>query len=278
LISLKDKTIFVTGASRGIGRAIAVRAAKDGAHVVVAAKTDRPHPKLPGTIHSVAKDVVSKGGKALAVRCDIRDEDQVTNAVIRAVERFGGIDVLVNNAGAISLTGTLETSMKRYDLMMDVNMRGSFLCAQACLPYLLKSSNPHILMLSPPIDPDPHWFRDHTAYTMSKYGMSLCVIGLAEEFREAGVAVNALWPRSVIATSALLMLGGKVRPENCRSPEIVADAARAILRRYSRTCTGNHFLDEDVLAEEGITNLDRYALAPGETLQSDLFVEPGTSV
>lgn len=271
LDTLKDKTIFVTGASRGIGRAIAMRAARDGANVVIAAKTEKPHPKLPGTIHSVAEDIASEGGKALAVRVDVRDEDQVIDAMARAVERFGGIDALVNNASAIILTPVLETSMKRYDLMMDINVRGSFLCAQACLPYLLKSDNPHILMLSPPIDLDPRWFGGRIAYTVSKYGMSQLVIGLAEEFREAGVAVNALWPRTVIATSALLMLRGKVRPENCRSPDIVADAAHAILRRDSRTCTGNHFIDEDVLAEEGITDLEPYALAPGQPLQLDLF-------
>jgi citronellol/citronellal dehydrogenase len=271
--NLAGKTIFITGASRGIGEAIALRAAREGANIVVAAKTVEANPKLPGTIHSVAGAVQQAGGTALPLQLDIRDEEQITSAVERAVREFGGIDVLVNNASAISLTGTLETPMKRVDLMWDVNMRGTFACSQACLPYLLKASNPHILTLSPPIVMDQKWFARHTAYTISKYGMSMCVLGLAAEFRQAGVAVNALWPKSVIHTAALAMLGGLVRPEQCRSPQIVADAAVAILQRKSRDCTGQFFLDEEVLMEEGISDLGDYAISPGTELFTDLFVE-----
>lgn len=273
LSDLRGKTLFITGASRGIGEAIALRAAADGANVVIAAKTAAPHPRLPGTIHSVARAVEAAGGRALPIALDVRDEAAVAAAVAQAVERFGGIDILVNNAGAISLTGTLATPMKRFDLMFDVNVRASFACAQACLPHLLKADNPHILMLSPPLDLAPKWFAPHLAYTLSKYGMSLCVLGLAEEFREAGVAVNALWPRTVIATAALAMLGGRVRPEQCRHPGIVAEAARLILLRDSRRCSGNFFIDEQVLAEAGITDLSAYAVSPGAELKRDLFLD-----
>jgi citronellol/citronellal dehydrogenase len=273
MADLRGKTLFITGASRGIGKAIALRAAADGANIVIAAKTTEPHPKLPGTIHSAAEEVEAAGGKALAVVCDIREEDQVRQAIEQAVATFGGIDVLVNNASAINLTGTLETPMKRFDLMWGVNARGTFLCSQVCLPHLEKAASPHILTLSPPLNLNPKWFKDHVAYTISKYGMSLCVLGMAEEFKDRGIAVNALWPRTVIATAALAMLGGAIKPENCRKPEIVADAARAILTRDSRSHTGNFYIDEDVLREEGITDLEKYAVQPGQRLLTDLFLE-----
>lgn len=263
----------MTGASRGIGRAIALRAAADGANVVVAAKTTEPHPELPGTIQTTAREVEAAGGRPLAVRVDVRSEDEVREAVARAVDAFGGIDVLVNNASAIHLAGALETPMKRYDLMQDVNARGTFLCSQACLPWLVRSGNPHILVLAPPPRLEPRWLAPHLAYTISKYGMSLCVIGLAAEFRDRGVAVNGLWPRTVIATAALRRLGGRVAPESCRTPEIVADAAWHLLVRDSRECTGRFFLDEDVLAEAGITDLTPYAVEPGSDLSRDLYVD-----
>jgi citronellol/citronellal dehydrogenase len=269
---LRGKTLFITGASRGIGKAIALRAAADGANVVIAAKTAEEHPKLPGTIHSAAAEVEAAGGRALPLQVDIRDEEQVQRAVETAAEAFGGIDVLVNNASAINLTPTLATPMKRFDLMWSVNTRGTFACSQACIPYLRKAANPHILTLSPPLNLDPKWLAPHVAYTISKYGMSLCVLGMAEELRGDGIAVNALWPRTVIATAALAMLGGIVKPENCRTPEIMADAAHAILNRDSRTTTGNFFLDDEVLAEAGVTDLDHYAVQPGEWLQTDLFL------
>jgi citronellol/citronellal dehydrogenase len=273
-MSLKGKTLFITGASRGIGLAIALRAARDGANVVVAAKTTEPHPKLPGTIYTAAAEIEKAGGKALPIALDIRDEAAVQQAARRAAETFGGIDALVNNASAISLTGTLETPMKRFDLMFGVNVRGTYCCSQACLPYLKKAPNPHILTLSPPLNMKPAWFRSHVAYTMAKYGMSMCVLGMAEEFRADGVAVNALWPRTVIATAALAMLGDRVKPENCRTPEIVADAACAILDRDSRRHTGNFYIDEEVLAAEGVRDLDRYAVVPGsKRLFPDLFLD-----
>lgn len=231
--TLKGKTLFITGASRGIGKEIALRAAADGANIVIAAKTAEPHPKLPGTIHTAAREIEEAGGRALAVQADIRIEEQIAEAVRNGAEAFGGIDILVNNASAISLTGTLATPMKRFDLMFSVNVRGAYACSRACIPYLKQASNPHILTLSPPLSMDPKWFRNHCAYTMAKYGMSMCVLGMAEEFREEGIAVNALWPRTVIATAAIEMLGGAVAPENCRRPQIVADAARAILVRKS---------------------------------------------
>ncbi|MGQ9367213.1 SDR family oxidoreductase [Azospirillum sp. ST 5-10] len=268
---LAGKTLLITGASRGIGKAIALRAARDGANVAVAAKSSEPHPKLPGTIHTAAAEIEAAGGRALAVACDIRDEAQVAAAVARTVERFGGLDILVNNASAISLTGTLDTAPRRWDLMMGVNGRGTFVCSQAALPHLLRAANPHILTLAPPPNLDPKWFAGHTAYTIAKYAMSLCTLGLAAEFR-GRVAVNALWPRTVIATAALAMLGDAVRPENCRKPEIVADAAHAILTRDARTCSGNFFIDDAVLTEAGVTDFDAYAVQPGAPLLPDLFL------
>jgi citronellol/citronellal dehydrogenase len=269
--TLAGKTLFITGASRGIGLAIALRAARDGANVVIAAKSNVPNPKLPGTIHSAAAEIEAAGGKALAVKCDIREEAEVRAAVDAAVERFGGIDVLVNNASAISLTGTLDTPMKRFDLMFGVNVRGTFLCSQACLPHLLAAENPHILTLSPPLNMDPKWFGPHVAYTMAKYGMSECVLGMAEEFRDRGVAVNALWPRTVIRTAALAMIPG-VDPARCRTPEIMADAAHAVLTTPARERTGRFLIDEDVLREAGVTDFDRYAVDPSQSLLPDLFL------
>jgi citronellol/citronellal dehydrogenase len=271
--SLAGKTLFITGASRGIGKAIGVAAAREGANVVVAAKSEVPNPKLPGTIGSAAEEIERAGGRALAVRCDVRDDAQIAAAVAAAIERFGGIDVLVNNASAIFLAGTVETPMKRFDLMHQVNARGTFACSQACIPWLAQASNPHILNLSPPLSMTPRWFAPHVAYTMAKYGMSMCVLGMAEELRDRGIAVNALWPRTVIATAALNVLGGDELARHGRTPEIVADAAVAILRRDARSCTGRFFIDEDVLREEGVTDLSGYAVAPGEELVNDLFLE-----
>ena len=272
MADLKGKTLFITGASRGIGKAIALRAAADGANIAIAAKTAEPHPKLPGTIHSAAQEIEAAGGRALPLQVDIRDEDQVLAAVARTVEAFGGIDILVNNASAISLTPTLETPMKRFDLMWGVNARGTYLCSQACIPHLKKAANPHILTLSPPLNLDPKWFAHHVAYTIAKYGMSLCVLGMAEEFKPDGIAVNALWPRTVILTAALAMLGGITPPENCRKPEIVADAAHVILTRDSREQTGRFLIDEDVLREAGVGDFERYAVEPGKPLHPDLFL------
>jgi citronellol/citronellal dehydrogenase len=275
-MSLKDKTIFISGGSRGIGLAIAKRAAADGANLVIAAKTSEPHPKLPGTIHTAAQEIEAAGGKCLPLQVDIRDELQVVEAARRAAERFGGIDVLINNASAINLTPTEATPIKRFDLMFGVNVRGTYLCTQACLPYLKRAAergrNPHVLTLSPPLNLKARWFAPHVAYTMAKYGMSMCVLGHAEEFRPYGIAVNALWPRTVIQTAALQMIPG-VRPEHCRTPEIMADAARAILLREAMSATGNFFVDEQVLAESGITDLGKYAVVPGSTqLLPDLFL------
>ncbi len=277
MTGLGGKTLFVSGGSRGIGLAIALRAARDGANVVIAAKTAEPNPKLPGTIHSAAAEIEQAGGHALPVVCDIRDEASVRSAVDAAVRHFGGIDILLNNASAISLTGTLDTPMKRFDLMFGVNVRGTYLCSQACLPHLKQSAglnrNPHILTLSPPLNLDPKWFRDHVAYTMAKYGMSLCVLGMAEEFRDVGIAVNALWPRTVIATAALAMIpGAREQLDRTRRPEIMADAAHAILIRDARTTTGNFFLDDEVLRETGVTDFDVYAVKPGMPLLPDLFL------
>jgi citronellol/citronellal dehydrogenase len=271
--SLDGKTVFITGASRGIGRAIGVACARQGANVVVAAKTARPHPKLPGTIFDAAEEMERAGGSALAVECDIREEAQLAQAVARAVERFGGLDVLVNNASAIFLAGTLETPMKRWDLMHGVNARGTFAASQACLPHLLRAENPHILTLSPPLSLSPRWFGNHVAYTIAKYGMSMCVLGMAEELRERGVGVNALWPRTVIATAALNLLGGDETARHGRKAEIVADAAVAILRRPARSCTGNFFVDEDVLRAEGVVDFGKYAVEPGTELMPDLFLD-----
>lgn len=271
--SLNGKTLFISGASRGIGKAIALRAAADGANIVVAAKTAEAHSSLPGTIHSAADEIRAAGGHALPLVVDIRNEDQVAEAVEQAAEHFGGIDIVVNNASAISLTGTAQTPMKRFDLMMSVNVRGTFCVTQACLPHLKKAANPHILTLSPPPSLDARWFAGHTAYTISKFGMSLCVLGWASEFSEIGIAANALWPKTAIDTAALRMLGDAVQPAYCRKPEIVADAAHAILTRPARQATGHFFIDENVLAEEGITDLSPYAVEPGNPLIPDLFVE-----
>ncbi len=272
--TLAGKTLFISGASRGIGLAIALRAARDGANIIVAAKTAEPHPKLPGTIFTAAEEIEKAGGKALPLVVDVREEGQVRHAVERGVEKFGGLDILVNNASAISLTGTLQTPMKRYDLMHQINTRGTFLCSQVCLPHLLKAPNPHILNLSPPLNMNPRWFGPHVAYTMAKYGMSMCVLGMAEEFRDEGVAVNALWPRTVIATAAVQnLLGGDETVRHSRTPEIVADAAHLILTRPSREATGNFYLDEDVLKASGVTDFSKYQVSPGEELFPDLFLD-----
>jgi len=268
---LLNKTVFITGASRGIGHAIAMRAAADGANVVIAAKTTEPHPKLPGTIHTAAADVERAGGKALAVATDIRDEAQVEAAIAAAVGRFGGIDILVNNASAISLTGTLATPMKRFDLMHQINVRGTYLCTQKAVPHLQRSANPHVLNISPPLDSTltPKWFAPHVAYTMSKYGMSLCVLGMAEEFRAAGIAVNALWPRTTIDTEAIRLIAGQAARMKARSPQIIADAAHWILTQPARTVTGRFFLDDDVMRGAGVIDLSRYR-QPGVE-ESDLI-------
>jgi citronellol/citronellal dehydrogenase len=270
--TLSGKTLFISGASRGIGEAIALRAAADGANIVIAAKSDRKHPKLPGTIHSVAEAVEAAGGRALPLKVDIRDEQAVAEAMATAAETFGGIDILVNNASAIYLAPTDQVPMKRFDLMFGVNVRGTFVCTQAALPWLEKSDHPHILNLSPPLNMDPKWFAPHVAYTMAKYGMSLCVLGHAEEFRDRGIAVNALWPKTVIATAALNMLGGVVDPKNCRSPAIMADAAQAILAAPPSQRTGQFLIDEDVLREAGVTDFEGYAVEPGQPLAPDLFL------
>ena len=273
MTDLKGKTLFITGASRGIGKAIGVRAAADGANIVIAAKTTEPHPKLPGTIHTAAAEIEAAGGHALAVVADIRFEVQIEAAVEQAVAAFGGIDILVNNASAISLSGTLGTPMKRFDLMFGVNVRGTYACSQACLPYLMEAANPHILTIAPPLNMKPAWFKDHVAYTMAKYGMSMCVLGMAEEFRDRGIAVNALWPRTVIATAAIALLGGAVRPENCRKPEIMADAAHAVLTRDAAASSGQFLLDDEVLAAADITDLAPYAVDPGAELLPDIFLD-----
>ncbi|MAA79151.1 MAG: short chain dehydrogenase [Deltaproteobacteria bacterium] len=273
MTTLKGKTLFITGGSRGIGRAIALRVAADGGNVVIAAKTAEPHPKLPGTIYSVAKEVEEAGGKALPCVVDIRKEELVKNAVQAAIDTFGGIDILVNNASAIQLTGTLRTTMKRYDLMHQVNARGTFLCSQACLPHLLKAENPHILNLSPPLNMEERWFAGNVAYTMAKFGMSMCVLGMAGEFRKKGVAVNALWPKTTIATAAIRnVVGGDAMMKTSRKPSIIADAAHAIFCQPSRSCTGNFFIDEDVLRDAGVTDMDQYAVTPGGPLTPDFFI------
>jgi citronellol/citronellal dehydrogenase len=276
-MSLQGKTFFITGASRGIGLAIATRAARDGANVAVIAKTESPHPKLPGTVYSAAEAIEQAGGRALAVPCDIRDENAVQAAAKRVVEHFGGIDILVNNASAISLTGTLATPMKRFDLMFGVNVRGTYVCSQACIPYLQVAAQagrkPHILMMSPPLSMKPKWFRNHVAYTMAKYGMSMCVLGMAEELRGDGIGVNALWPRTAIDTAALQMIPG-VDTRMCRKPEILADAAYAILNRDPRETTGHFFIDDEVLAAEGVTDLGKYAVVPGNNkFIPDFFID-----
>jgi citronellol/citronellal dehydrogenase len=273
MADLSGKTLFITGASRGIGLAIALRAAQDGANIAVVAKTAEPHPKLPGTVFTAVEEIERAGGKGLACVCDIRFEDQVLAAVAKTVETFGGIDILVNNASAISLTGTRETPMKRYDLMHQINARGTYLCSQACLPHLERGKNPHILNLSPPLNMEARWFAPHVAYTMAKFGMSMCVLGMAEEFKSIGIAVNALWPRTAIATAAVNnLLGGDEAMARCRKPEIMADAAHVILTKPSRELTGRFCIDEDILRAEGKTNFDEYANAPGADLIPDFFV------
>ncbi len=270
--TLAGKTLFITGASRGIGLAIGLRAARDGANIVIAAKSAVPNPKLPGTIHTAAAEIEAAGGKALALQVDIRDESQVQAAVAQAVEHFGGIDIVVNNASAIWLAGTADTPMKRFDLMHQVNTRGTFLVTQTCLPYLERAANPHVLMLSPPPNLNPKWFAPHTAYTIAKYGMSLCVLGMSAEFAPLGVAVNALWPRTVIATAAIGMIAG-VSAEHCRKPEILADAAHVILTRPAREYSGHFAIDDEVLATAGVTDLSGYAVKPGASLLPDLFLD-----
>ena len=272
-MTLRGRTLFITGASRGIGHAIALRAAADGANIVIAAKTTEPHPKLPGTIHTAAADVEKAGGQALAVQVDIRDEAQVEAAVAAAVERFGGIDILVNNASAIGLTGTLDTPMKRFDLMHQVNTRGTFLCSQKAIPHLLKSSNPHVLNLAPPLPSitDPKWFAPHVAYTMAKFGMSLCVLGMAEEFRRQAVAFNALWPRTTIDTEAIRLIAGQAARKMTRSPAIMADAAHWVLTQPSREVTGRFLIDEDVLRAAGVSDFARYRDA--EVSEADLRLD-----
>jgi len=272
MATLQGQTVFITGASRGIGRSIALRCARDGARIVIVAKTVEPHPKLAGTIHTVAEEVRRAGGEALPLPVDIRDEAAVAGAVTRAVETFGGIDILVNNASAIRLTGTLATPIKRYDLMQDINTRGTYLCAQACLPHLVRASNPHILTISPPLNLNPRWFGPHVAYTISKYGMSLCTLGLAAEFAGQGVAVNSLWPRTTIATAAVEMFFPQALAGS-RTPEIVADAAHLLLTRSSRSATGQFFVDETVLRAAGVTDFERYAVTPGTPLSPDIFLD-----
>jgi citronellol/citronellal dehydrogenase len=265
-MSLAGKRIFVTGGSRGIGLAIALKAARDGASVAIAAKTTEVNPKLPGTIYSAAAEIEAAGGVALPIQCDLRDEEQIAASIAKAAAEFGGIDILINNASAINLTKTEATPAKRFDLMFDVNVRGTFLASQAAIPHLRESAkagrNPHILTLSPPLSMKAKWFQHHVAYTMAKYGMSMCVLGMSEEFRKEGIAVNALWPRTAIDTAALQMIPG-VDTAACRTPEILADAAYIILNRESKACTGNFFVDDELLASEGITDLEKYSVVPG---------------
>jgi citronellol/citronellal dehydrogenase len=271
---LRDKTLFISGASRGIGLAIALRAARDGANVALIAKTAEPHPKLEGTVYTAAEQIEEAGGRALPIVGDIRDEQQVLAAVDEAVERFGGIDVCVNNASAINVSGTERLEMKRYDLMQGINARGTFVVSKACIPHLKRASNPHILTLSPPITLEPRWLGPHIGYTIAKFGMSLCALGFAAEFRDAGIASNALWPRTLIATAAVQnLLGGDEAMARSRRPELYADAAYAVITRPSRECTGNMLLCEDVLLEDGVTDLDRYSYVPGADLQVDLYVD-----
>lgn len=270
--TLQGKTLFISGGSRGIGLAIARRAAADGANVAIAAKTDQPHPKLPGTIHTAAADIEAAGGRALPLVCDIRHEEQVEAAVAQTVATFGGIDACINNASAIALTGTLDTPMKRFDLMHQINTRGTYLVSQKCIPHLKKADNPHILNLAPPLDMSAKWFGPHVAYTMAKYGMSMCVLGMAEEFTDDGIAVNALWPRTGIATAAIELIGGEDTLMACRKPDIVADAAHIILTRDARAFSGHFCLDDRLLSEHGVTDFEQYAVDPSRPLWPDFFV------
>ncbi|HRE44378.1 MAG TPA: NAD(P)-dependent oxidoreductase [Terricaulis sp.] len=276
-MSLAGKTLFITGASRGIGLAIALRAARDGANIVIAAKTAEPHKKLPGTIYSAAEEVEKAGGQALPLVVDVREPESVNAAVEAAVARFGGIDICVNNASAIQLTGTLQTDIRRYDLMNQVNARGTFIVSRACIPHLKQSANPHVLMLSPPLDMSPRWFAGHVAYTMAKYGMSMCVLGMAEEFKDDGIAFNALWPRTGIATAAIeFALTGEEGLRHCRTVDIMADAAHAIFNKPSRECTGNFFIDDVLLYEAGERDFDKYRVDPSKGLMPDFFVPENT--
>jgi citronellol/citronellal dehydrogenase len=272
-MSFQNKTVLITGASRGIGKAIGIRLAKEGANIIIASKSTEENPKLGGTIFSAAAEMEAVGGKALPVQCDIRDEAQVQNAVDKGVERFGGIDILINNASAITLTNTEATEPKRFDLMYDINVRGTFFVSKACIPHLKKSSNAHILTLSPPINMDTKWFKNHLAYTISKYNMSMIAMGLAEELKKYNIASNALWPRTTIATAAVNnLLGGDALMKMSRTTDILADAAYYIFSKSSKECTGNTFIDEDVLAKEGITDLSKYSVVPGGQLYTDLFL------
>ena len=270
----QNKTVFITGATRGIGKAIALKLAKEGANIVIAAKSVEENPKLGGTIYTAAEEVEKAGGKALAVQCDIRFEEQIIDAINKAVQTFGGIDILINNASAISLTNTEQTEAKRFDLMHDINVRGTFLVSKHAIPHLKKGSNPHMLFLSPPINLHPKWFANHVAYTISKYDMSMIMLGLSEELKKYQIAANALWPRTTIATAAVQnLLGGQALINMSRTPEIIADAAYHIFQRPSSQCTGNFFIDEKVLAEEGVTDLAHYSVVPGATLYNDLFTD-----
>lgn len=272
-MSFEEKKAFITGASRGIGKAIALRLAKEGAQIVIAAKSIEENPRLGGTIFSAAAEIEAAGGKALPVACDIRFEDQINDAVEKAAAAFGGIDILINNASAISLTGTEQTEPKRFDLMHDINVRGTFFVSRACIPHLRRGNNPHILNLSPPLNLEPSWFGKHLAYTLSKYNMTMIAIGLADELKNDKIGVNTLWPRTTIATAAVRnLLGGEALINRSRTPEIVADAAYYILSRSAETCTGNSFIDETVLNEEGITDLEKYSVVPGGPLYTDLFL------
>lgn len=272
-MTLKGKTLFISGASRGIGLAIALRAAREGANVAIVAKTVDPNPKLPGTIFTAAAEIEAAGGAALALQCDIRFEEQVQDAVAKTVERFGGIDACINNASAIALSPTTQTDMKRYDLMQQINARGTFVCSKATVPHLARAENPHILNLSPPLDMQARWFKNHVAYTMAKFGMSMCTLGMSAELAEQGIAVNSLWPLTTIDTAAVRnLLGGDSMARVSRKPEVMGDAAIAILHRPAKACTGNFFIDEEVLAAEGVTDFSGYAYDPNSPLMPDFFV------